>query len=216
MPSLPLAAKLRRAVHREVAEAQDLVVMATYDTFPQSVLHGGTAIWRCYGGNRFSEDVDFYLPPSARREAKNLSSRLKRSGLDERKFRATPTSLFAEYAFGGSAVRFEAVFKSPEGPTVRPYEMLDGAFAAVRTLSPEALIREKALAYLGRRKARDLYDIYILTHAAAPDRAARDAAASVLSRFAPPVDHGVLKTLIFLGSVPSVEEMKEEIALWAR
>ncbi|MEM1546291.1 MAG: nucleotidyl transferase AbiEii/AbiGii toxin family protein [Candidatus Methanomethylicia archaeon] len=36
--------------------------MEIYNSFPEAVIHGGTAIWRCYGSNRFSEDVDVYLP----------------------------------------------------------------------------------------------------------------------------------------------------------
>lgn len=32
-----------------------------YRIFPGGALHGGTAIWRCYSGNRFSEDVDAYV-----------------------------------------------------------------------------------------------------------------------------------------------------------
>jgi predicted nucleotidyltransferase component of viral defense system len=35
--------------------------MKMYEKFPNAVIHGRTAIWRCYGSNRFSEDVDVYL-----------------------------------------------------------------------------------------------------------------------------------------------------------
>ena len=59
LPTLPMAMKLKREAHRKVAEAQDLIVVSTFDTFGDAVIHGGTAIWRCYGGNRFSEDVVF-------------------------------------------------------------------------------------------------------------------------------------------------------------
>jgi hypothetical protein len=58
MSSIPLALKLKKRTHRTVAYAQDLIVPQIYVSFPFSVVHEGTAIWRCYGGNRFSEDKD--------------------------------------------------------------------------------------------------------------------------------------------------------------
>ena len=44
MAVIPLALRLRKRIHREVALAQDLMVMEAYDRFPGAVLHGGTAI----------------------------------------------------------------------------------------------------------------------------------------------------------------------------
>ena len=58
--SIPLAMRLRKRIHRVVALAQDLMVMEAYDS-PGAVIHGGTAIWRCYRRNWFSEEVDFYV-----------------------------------------------------------------------------------------------------------------------------------------------------------
>lgn len=62
MANIPLTLRLKKQAHKKVAEAQDLIVKELYSVFDGAVLHGGTAIWRCYGGNRFSEDVDAYLP----------------------------------------------------------------------------------------------------------------------------------------------------------
>jgi predicted nucleotidyltransferase component of viral defense system len=59
---IPLILRLKRANHKELAKAQDIIVKALYETFNEAVFHGGTCIWRCYGGNRFSEDIDVYLP----------------------------------------------------------------------------------------------------------------------------------------------------------
>ncbi|MDI6643012.1 MAG: hypothetical protein QMD95_03060, partial [Candidatus Hodarchaeaceae archaeon] len=58
---VPLHRRMRRERHRRIARAQDTVVETLYRVFPKGVLHGGIAIWRCYSGNRFSEDVDAYL-----------------------------------------------------------------------------------------------------------------------------------------------------------
>jgi predicted nucleotidyltransferase component of viral defense system len=59
---MPLSMRTRKEQHRKIAYAQDAVVEEIYGLFGRAVLHGGTAIWRCYNGKRFSEDLDFYLP----------------------------------------------------------------------------------------------------------------------------------------------------------
>ncbi|MBM3309818.1 MAG: hypothetical protein FJY77_06125, partial [Candidatus Altiarchaeales archaeon] len=56
MTNIPLALRLKKQAHKKVAEAQDIIVRELYNVFDNAVLHGGTAIWRCYQGNRFSED----------------------------------------------------------------------------------------------------------------------------------------------------------------
>ncbi|MDG7039172.1 MAG: nucleotidyl transferase AbiEii/AbiGii toxin family protein [Nitrososphaerota archaeon] len=57
---MDLYKKMRKRTQTELAYAQDIVVEKIYDYLPEVVLHGGTLIWRCYAGNRFSEDLDFY------------------------------------------------------------------------------------------------------------------------------------------------------------
>ena len=63
MVVLPLHHKLKKKIHKTIALAQDILVMKMYEKFPNAIIHGETAIWRCYGSNRFSEDVDVYLQP---------------------------------------------------------------------------------------------------------------------------------------------------------
>ena len=58
---IPLNLKLRKKEHKRIAYIQDILVEELYTLFPEAIIHGGTAIWRCYNGNRFSEDVDVYL-----------------------------------------------------------------------------------------------------------------------------------------------------------
>jgi predicted nucleotidyltransferase component of viral defense system len=62
MIALPLNKKLKKKIHKTIDLAQDILVLELYDKFPSTIIHGGTAIWRCYGNNRFSEDIDVYLP----------------------------------------------------------------------------------------------------------------------------------------------------------
>ena len=55
-------ADLITGVRLRLAELQDEVIDIIYNRVePDATLYGGTAIWRCYGGNRFSEDIDIYL-----------------------------------------------------------------------------------------------------------------------------------------------------------
>lgn len=61
-PKIPLNLKLKRKIQKDIAYAQDIIIEELYTFFSTAVLHGGTAIWRCYNGNRFSEDIDFYIP----------------------------------------------------------------------------------------------------------------------------------------------------------
>ena len=58
----PIIQQLKKQAHRDIARAQDLIVEVLFSIIASAVMHGGTAIWRCYQGNRFSEDIDVYLP----------------------------------------------------------------------------------------------------------------------------------------------------------
>ncbi|TDA31485.1 MAG: hypothetical protein DSO04_03905 [Hadesarchaea archaeon] len=78
MEKIPLYLRMRRERHRKVAVLQDMVVEALYRAFPRAVLHGGTAIWRCYSGNRFSEDLDVHL--GSREGLENLFRELGEPG----------------------------------------------------------------------------------------------------------------------------------------
>ena len=217
MRTIPLHDRLKKRGHRETALAQDLLMMAAYDAFPAMVLHGGTAIWRCYGGNRFSEDVDAYLPPpleeaslSAFREA------LRAKGLLIEKLKQTRHSIYSRLSYGGTEVRFEALLKGVAGPVVRTFELTDGARISVMTLTPEGLLAEKVGAYLGRRKARDLYDVFFLLSLASKEPEVMASLGELVERYAPPVDEGVLKALVISGSVPDAEGMMEAIRSWVR
>ena len=62
--ALPIELNLKDAKQVALARLQDYVVEALIAVEPNIVMHGGTAIWRCYGGNRFSEDVNVYASDS--------------------------------------------------------------------------------------------------------------------------------------------------------
>jgi predicted nucleotidyltransferase component of viral defense system len=212
---LPLDKRLKKRLHRNVALAQDILIMEVYNSFPQAVIHGGTALWRCYGSNRFSEDVDIYLPISARKESfRSLLDGLVRKGFIIEKFKKTGSSIFSKYSYLGVVVRLEAVFKKVEATVLREFEMIDGTFILVNTLKPEEMLEEKIRTYFERRKVRDLYDVFFLTRTVEKERV-RGSALKLIEKFTTPVDEKELKALIISGSIPEAEEMLESVKRWA-
>ena len=157
---IPLQLKLKKKVHQSIAYAQDLIVEELYRFFPKAILHGGTAIWRCYQGNRFSEDIDAYLP---RKEPLNaFFESLSKKGFRIVKKRIKEHSLYSLLEFMRVPVRFEALFVQKQNAALKEYETAQGTFTHVYTLSPSDLIEEKKAAFLKRKKIRDLYDIFFL------------------------------------------------------
>ena len=203
-PALPLGLRIRRTSHREVAKAQDLMVQALYEVFPEAVLHGGTAVWRCYQGSRFSEDVDVYLKKDTE-GIEHLFILLEQRGFSIEKRKMTDNALYSLLRLGRTEVRLEALFKAARG-VLREYETIEGNLITVYTLSAEDIIREKAAAYLSRRKVRDLYDIFFLLRQA-DSSDVKAALAALVGNYKPPLDAGELRLLILEGAVPDAERM---------
>lgn len=201
---IPLLKRLKRQLHRDVAVAQDAVVEAVYELEPQAVLHGGTAVWRCYGGNRFSEDVDFYMGrPNSGFE---LEKALERRGLQMEKFKQTENAVYAKALFGRTQVAFEASgFKRGVKPVIAEYEKADGGSIDVLTLSARELLKEKLAAYRNRRLIRDFYDVYHLS------RLVREGLRAELDGLPEPLDEKNLASLLLAGAVPSYRQMVETV-----
>jgi len=206
---IPLALKLRKASHREIAKAQDMIAEELYRVFENAVLHGGTAIWRCYQGNRFSEDIDAYIPRD--KEKINLFfGNLERRGFVIEKKKIAENSVYSGMRIERTHVRFEATFRKIEG-ILKEYEKIDGNFITVYTLSPEELIKEKVSAYIKRLKIRDLYDIFFLLRRVEDDRKINESLKSLAENFKMPVDKEELKVLILEGIIPTPEKMMDYI-----
>lgn len=203
-PQLPLGLRIRRQSHRELAKAQDLMVQALYEAFPEAVLHGDTAVWRCYQGSRFSEDVDIYLRKDSKR-IEGLFALLEQRGFTVLKRKMTENALYSKLQLGRAEVRLEALFTKVKG-VLREYESLEGNFFTVYNLSAEELIKEKAAAYLNRRKVRDLYDVFFLLRHADSSKV-KPALAKLIKGYKPPFDAQELKVLILEGAVPDTERM---------
>ncbi len=211
---IPLHLKIRRRFHREIAWAQDVIVEVLYSVFPRAVLHGGTAIWRCYGGNRFSEDLDVYLEKRIEK-VNQLFDEIKRRGFEIQKRRVKESSLFSTLQLGGARVRLEGLFKRVGG-VLREYETCEGNLLTVYALSPEKLLEEKVEAYLARYKVRDLYDAFFLLRLVEKSKNTVSAVSKMIKGFRTPVDEKELKTVVLYGAVPSAREMFEYMKRWVK
>ncbi len=210
----PLATRLKRRAHISIALAQDILMSEAYDAFPDCVLHGGTAIWRCYGGGRFSEDVDFYIPVREGNATPRFRAGVVAKGMKELEFKVTENAIFAKYDRLGSAVSFEAALRQPPESVVKPYEMLDGNLMLVRTLTPEDLILEKASSYASRMKVRDLYDVFFLLNLVEVRAKVLGSVARMVEEHRRPVDQEQLKATVIVGVAPSWETLFEGIRRW--
>jgi predicted nucleotidyltransferase component of viral defense system len=210
----PLHRKMRKERHKKIAGAQDIIVETLYRVFPRAVLHGGTAIWRCYSGNRFSEDVDAYIEKDTKK-INRFFEEMKKAGFEIIKKRMTENSLYSLLSFGGTEVRFEALLRRAEG-VMKEYETYEGILFNIFTLSSEQMITEKIGAYLNRRKIRDLYDIFFLLRYVTDAEKLKPNLKDLLRNFKEPVDEKELKALILFGAIPTKEDIVEYLEGWVR
>ncbi|MEM5874429.1 MAG: nucleotidyl transferase AbiEii/AbiGii toxin family protein [Candidatus Aenigmatarchaeota archaeon] len=216
MVILPTSKQLKKAIHKKIALAQDILVIEVYNHFPKAVIHGGTAIWRCYGSNRFSEDIDFYLPKIARQDLEKFLNDLKNKGFQVKKFKVTERAIFSKFLYIDVGVQLEAVFKTIKNFITKAFELSDGTSIIVNTLRAENLIEEKVISYLQRRKIRDLYDIYFLLRFIEERNVVDNLLKKLMEKFKLPIDENELKALIISGAVPSFENIVEEIKKWVK
>lgn len=206
---LPLSKRLKKQIHREIALAQDLLIKELYAVFPQAIIHGGTAIWRCYQGLRFSEDLDVFIPRDIEK-INLLFDNFTKAGFTMKKKKIGENSIYSALGFQRAVVRFEAVFKY-EGNVLGMYETVDGNFIPVYTFLPERFVIGKVGAYLNRRKVRDLYDIFFLLSQVKEKEKVQAALQKLLQHYQPPLDEKELHVFILEGAAPSAQKMKEFI-----
>jgi len=208
---LPLKNILRKQAQVSLAQLQDEAVDVMYAIVPSAVLHGGTAIWRCYSGNRFSEGLDFYSAVGKDFEEKLLAESKKR-GLTVSKFRKTGNSVYAKLFDGQSEVSLEVAGRKPKNSVFAQYEKIDGSILNIFSLSKEDLIVEKASAFLNRKLIRDVYDVYFLSSSTDLSRIRKEIG-SFIDKAPMPVDEKNLKALLYSGATPSFQQMLNAIKL---
>ncbi len=208
MERIPLQARLKRETHRKIAYAQDIIVKEVYLIFNGAVLHGGTAIWRCYNGKRFSEDLDFYLPKD-KNKIDILFENLKKRGFIILKKKISDQSIYSELEIERISVRLEATFQKIPG-VICDYEMSDGNFIPIYSLTAEQFLTEKINTYLKRFKVRDLWDIFFLLRIIKnPDKIKE--LGKLINNYKKPADESDLKAILLEGIIPSTKEMIEYI-----
>lgn len=211
---LPIIKSLKKREYQELSAFQDMIVGALYQVDSGIVLHGGTAIWRCFSGNRFSSDIDAYI--SSKGELENLKNTItsvaKAQGIKVEKVKDTGHLIFIAFSMGGTYLKVEMNYaKSRLNPVAMRFEKVDGTYTDILTLAPEELILEKIAAYSDRRFIRDIYDMYVLSDYVKDPSIIREKVLAFLSTIAKPVNEKDLKTLIYAGPVPSFSNMVEHI-----
>lgn len=206
---IPIILRLRKSAHREIAKAQDIIVETLYEVFNDAVFHGGTCIWRCYKGNRFSEDVDFYIERNIKKIELFYNS-LQRKGFIIDRNKISENSIYSTLELNRTIVRFEVLFKKIKG-SLTEYEKAEGNYISVYALTAEELVKEKVETYLKRLKVRDLYDIYLLLKSIQNADNVKKELNKLLNKFNKPVDEKDLKVLITEGLVPTTEDMFDYI-----
>lgn len=205
MAEIPLILKLKKQMQKNIASAQDVLVKELFSIFDDAVMHGGTVIWRCYHGERFSEDVDVYLPRDEKK-LETLFKNLENKGFKIERKKINENSLYSSLVFNRTTIRFEAVFKKIKG-SLGEYEKCDGNFITINTLTPEEIIKEKVQAYQKRFKIRDMYDIFFLLKYVKNKESIKKDLKVFIKNFKNPIDESDLRTIIFEPLVPSVQDM---------
>ena len=207
---IPLANQLKKRQQVEVSILQDEMIRIVYNITEDSVLHGGTSVWRCYSGKRFSEDLDFYsisFPGIVDKFRREISA----AGLSITKLKDTGNVILSQINDGRVEVRLEINHKRKvEGIPVK-YELAEGSYTEVLSLSPNQIILEKIAAYSDRRFVRDIYDIYHLSSVTDDLSSIRDKLSVFLDQINRPVDEQILRSLVYIGNPPTFERMIGEL-----
>ncbi|MGC8587390.1 MAG: nucleotidyl transferase AbiEii/AbiGii toxin family protein [Candidatus Micrarchaeia archaeon] len=179
-----------------IAQLQDTLIEIIYNHVqPDAVLYGGTAVWRCYGGGRFSEDIDIYVSKSF---SKRLLHELRKHNLTI-VWKNPELESNARISDGQTNVLLEAKTGMPES-VIAQYEKVDGTRMTISTLSPLELAVRKMEAYSGRRYIRDLYDLVQLTNFLDKnDYYVRQKFSEFIKGMKAPVDEHILRSLVYKG-----------------
>lgn len=209
--SAPIETMLIDSRQLELAKLQDSITVALNKIDPSIVMHGGTAIWRCYHGNRFSDDIDVYASDA---QAEKLNKELAWALSKQNVKMEYPRNIRTVSAFNDTArAKIEAM--GPIGcirPVQREYERADGSKLIITTLSAEDFILEKIGTYEKRRYERDLYDIYHLTSLEPLSIKVKKRLRSFLDGLERPLaGKGGIAGLVYVGITPTFETMVELI-----
>ncbi len=226
-----LSMEIRDMAQLEKGKLEDTIVDLLYSKYEGLVFHGGTAIWRCYGGIRFSRDLDFYLGAKTQSEKmhhyKEVSEFLKSSGFSvKEKGYEKRTDTMHFLVESNTKMKIDFNFRYKRG-THAEYTRIDDSKIVVLALSPAELLQEKIMTYKDKLvnadrfkqpEVQDLYDIYYLVSLvkSGDKKTARDlnSLIALMGRHPPP-NMASLGHLILSGLAPSFEMMLDKISKWS-
>lgn len=205
---IPIEKRLKKKAHVQIARLQDELMQILYQIDPELVFHGGTCIWRCYNGGRFSEDLDLYL---GKLGAKKLTEQLKgiclARGLKIDKLKETENLIFAKISDEQTQVRVEINKINYENSVPLHYENNDGSKMIVMGLGVQELLAEKSSAYASRKLIRDIYDIYFLSGMLGQEQKMPKEVYKLIKKLPKPLDEENLAVIIYSGAIPTFESM---------
>ena len=102
---LPILNLLKLKTQKDMASLQDETIELLYTVLPNAVLHGGTAIWRCYNGKRFSIDLDLYSKIEDLKE--KLAPLLSSRQLFFKKYKETKNVAYSIISDGSTEVKLD-------------------------------------------------------------------------------------------------------------
>ena len=202
----PIEKSLKSEKQVAIARLQDLAMDSALTIEKEVILHGGTAIWRCFGCKRFSFDLDLYASDNQLKKlTSNLTGEFKNRGIIMDYLYSAERVIDIHNA--QASVKLE-ILKKPAGKrnVQKEYTRADGTKMFINTLSETDLITEKIKAYKSRSYARDLYDIYhLLSLNEKVDKKMKRKLKAFLKSITPPKDEKQLKELVYVGVAPSLD-----------
>lgn len=211
---LPISSVLKRRGELETAQLEDDIIAILVNITDKMALHGGTAVWRCYNGKRFSTDIDVYIWAYDFKE--KFISAVSKIGVDVTKFREKGVT-FIHVIKNNTEINIEPR-NIEKSAVLMPYERVDGSKVNILALSAEDLILEKIDAYKDRRAYKDLYDITILLNSVKEPSKIK----KMLVEFAKDIpipnediqSYSEFRAVIYAGIVPTYQKMTEFIRRW--
>jgi len=155
---------------------QNLFLFIIYKNYSNEIIFkGGTALYKCFGLDRFSEDLDFNIIKEVNLEKieKELNSFKLEYTREEKTFERSKKIIFRIKGplYNGtrnSFCKLELDFSLRENLESEPITKKIGAFTEelpsfeILVMSEKEILAEKVRTILTRNKARDVYDINFL------------------------------------------------------
>ncbi len=163
---------LQNKEYIEKSYFQDLFLFNLYKESNIFVFKGGTALYKIYNLQRFSEDIDFSLIGEKEKTIeiiKRVVGRIDSFSIKE--IKEVKNSILIKISCKGLITKYNTlrIDISLKNKIFLPIDIrnyvsdyLDIPPFSLKVLKPEEMVSEKIHSILNRRKARDLYDLFFL------------------------------------------------------